>query len=244
MPYNWIGHIPFAYDLIRKLQPRLLVELGTHTGNSFLAMCESVLDYNLGTQIYAIDTWVGDQHAGSYPEQVYKNLSKYVDAHYPFAHLLRKTFDEALQHFEDNSVDLLHIDGLHTYEAVKHDYETWLPKLADPSIILFHDVAETRDDFGVWQLWRELKDRHDTTYEFTHNHGLGIVLIDTKNTKTELKQWLEQNAKPNSSYHIYGEWLWYQYAYQELYDVLKATRTSKAFRIGKLLLTPLRLIFK
>ncbi|WP_342479224.1 class I SAM-dependent methyltransferase [Paenibacillus sp. FSL H7-0350] len=68
------------------------------------------------------------------------------------ASLLRMTFDEAVGTFEDNSIDLLHIDGLHTYEAIKHDYECWLPKLADNSVVLFHDITVRMDDFGVYQL--------------------------------------------------------------------------------------------
>src|SRR5690606_32411329 len=144
LPYNWIGHIPFVYDLVRQFQPKQIVELGTHTGNSFLTICESVHDHNLQTSVYAVDTWRGEAHAGRYSGRVYEDLLEYTRSRYPFAHLLRKTFDDACNDFAQGSVDLLHIDGLHTYDAVKHDYETWLPKMSDASIILFHDIMEKR----------------------------------------------------------------------------------------------------
>lgn len=177
-PYSWVGHIPFASWLVRVGKPRVIVELGTHSGNSYFAICQAVKQYETGSKCYAVDTWQGDAHALSYGVEIYEMVRKHNEEYYAsFSTLLRMTFDEALSNFEDASVDLLHIDGLHTYEAVKHDFETWLPKLAPGAIVLFHDTNVRKDDFGVWKYWAELKAQYANGIEFLHSHGLGVLQI-------------------------------------------------------------------
>jgi hypothetical protein len=104
-------------------------------------------------------------------------LASYVDAAYSgFAKMLRMTFDEALEQFENDSVDLLHIDGLHSYEAVRHDFETWVEKLSPKGVVLFHDTQVFDRGFGVHHLWTELREKH-FGFEFLHSHGLGVLLV-------------------------------------------------------------------
>lgn len=177
LPFAWVEHIPFAFFLVETLRPRLVVELGTHSGNSYNAICQAVELAGLSTQCFAVDTWEGDVHAGSYDSSIYDELAAYQSSTYAkFSSLLRMTFDDALGRFADGSIDLLHIDGLHTYEAVKHDFETWLPKVAPGGVILMHDIAVREHDFGVWQLWDEIK-KSFRTAEFSHGYGLGIVFV-------------------------------------------------------------------
>ncbi len=173
----WYGHVPFGYWLTCQARPRVLVELGTHNGVSYSAFCDAVLDSNLATRCFAIDTWLGDQSAGLYGEEVYKNFRQFHDQRYSaISTQLRMTFDEALGQIPDGTIDLLHIDGEHTYDAVRHDFESWLPKLSNWAVILFHDTNVRERNFGVWRLWHELRQVYPG-FEFLHASGLGVLAI-------------------------------------------------------------------
>ncbi len=176
-PPSWTMHAPLAMWLIEMLRPSVFVELGTYSGTSYCAFCQAVQQLSIPSKCYAVDTWKGDPHASMYGEEVFKELGAYHDANYAsFSRLVREDFDSARAHFADGSIDLLHIDGYHTYDAVKHDFESWLPKLSSRGVVLFHDTNVHERDFGVAQLWAELKQRYPSL-EVLHGHGLGILLV-------------------------------------------------------------------
>ncbi|MBX3658431.1 MAG: class I SAM-dependent methyltransferase [Ramlibacter sp.] len=177
----WAGHIPFASWLIRIAQPSIFVELGSFIGVSYLAFCQAIASSGAHrTRAFAVDTWEGDGHTGPYDESIFETLRRNHDPLYAdFSSLLRMTFDAALSRFDDACIDLLHIDGFHTYTAVRHDFETWLPKMSHRGIVLFHDIAVRRDDFGVHQFWLEVCDRYPS-FSFEHSHGLGVLLVGTE----------------------------------------------------------------
>jgi O-antigen biosynthesis protein len=173
----WWTHVPFAFWLTSAATPRQIVELGTHEGVSYSAFCEAVVRTGLETRCYAIDTWAGDAHAGDYDRTVYDDLRAFNELHYAnFSELIRSNFDEAVAHFEDGVIDILHIDGLHTYDAVRHDFETWKPKLSERGIVLFHDTNVKQGDFGVWRFWAEISKLYPH-FEFLHGHGLAILAV-------------------------------------------------------------------
>ena len=176
----WAEHVPFAMYLISALRPRTFVELGTFRGVSYCAFCQAVVSLSSNTKCFAVDTWEGDEQAGRLEEGVLGKLRAHHDPLYSdFSSLLEKTFDEALVDFADGTVDLLHIDGFHTYDAVKHDFDTWLPKMSTRGIIIFHDIAVRKDGFGVWQFWEELC-RRFPNFSFSHGNGLGVLLVGTE----------------------------------------------------------------
>lgn len=175
----WAGHKYFGYDLVRNLRPKKIVELGTHLGCSLFTFAQAVYDGKLKSQLDAIDTWLGDKHSSLYGEHILHRVQEIKQACYPKVNinLVRKTFDEAVRDYPNNSIDLLHIDGLHTYSAIKHDYETWFPKVKKSGIILLHDIAVQKWGFGVYKLLDQVK-RDFKTIEFTHSYGLGVIFKD------------------------------------------------------------------
>jgi hypothetical protein len=174
-PPSWLEHIPFAFWIVDVLRPAVLVELGTQSGNSYAAFAQAVQTLGLSTACYAVDTWQGDPQAGFYDESVFTEWTSYHDRHFSaFSRLIRSSFEEAVQHFSDGSIDLLHSDGCHTYESVSADFARWRPKLSRRGVILIHDINVRERDFGTWRLWEELK-AQSPSFEFLHGHGLGVV---------------------------------------------------------------------
>lgn len=170
----WLGHGPFAIWLVHALRPRTIVELGTHHGFSYFCLCQGVAEAGLEARCFAVDTWWGDDHAGFYGEDIHSEVVARNARYAGFSTLLRKTFADALDDIADGSVDLLHVDGRHSYDDVKADFESWIPKLSARAVVLFHDTAVRDRGFGVRRYWAEIA-RTRPSVNFPHAHGLGVL---------------------------------------------------------------------
>ena len=201
MKYSpWSGHRLFAYDYVCNIKPQCIVELGSYYGCSSFTFLQAIKDKGLDTLFYAIDTWAGDSFTkNDYVENIYEEYQKLYRNCFSAqkAYVLRMTFDEAVKKFEDNTIDLLHIDGSHNYEDVKHDFELWKGKVKNNGVIFFHDIGEDElfgKKMGSHLFWEEIKTKYGCTVEFPFSFGLGILFLNEKNWRKFI------NAIDNSYY--------------------------------------------
>jgi len=164
----WTGHRDFAIWLVERVHPEVTVDLGVDYGYSLFSFAMP----EIGT-VYGIDSFQGDAHAGERTD-TYEYVTQFQREH-EFANvkLVRGWFSDIAQIWRD-PIDILHIDGLHTYEAVEQDWNNWSPLVRDNGVILLHDVCSYPDvtEFFNKITWPKM--------HFTHSHGLGVV---SKNAK-------------------------------------------------------------
>jgi O-antigen biosynthesis protein len=170
-PSDWIEHIPFAYWLIHTITPQTLVELGRPASSSYAAFCQAVQDEGLETRCYAVEC----PQKGEDAPQTAEPTPSSTD-YSAFSQTFRCTFDEAALRFADSSIDLLHIDGIQSYDAGRDVFKKWLPKLSARGVVLLHHTNDLHGDAGIWRLWNDVASRWPC-FEFLHGRGLGILCV-------------------------------------------------------------------
>jgi len=105
------------------------IEIGVGGGKSAQMWCEAIP----GLQLIGID---------SYPGRASRHFSKAQKrAEQCGFQLLRISSMEAVDKFEDESVDFVHIDGDHTFDFVMLDIIRWTPKVKKGGLVLCHDYC-------------------------------------------------------------------------------------------------------
>ena len=163
IPTAWTDHITFAQWIVNKQQPEVIVDLGVAFGYS--SFCFGLPKIG---KIYGIDTFEGDPMSG------HNNTFDYVKQKRKELNMNNITFIKGyfglVAKQWKKPIDILHIDGFHTYNAVKNDYDTWSKFVKDDGVILFHDTCVPH--YGV----REFFDKIPLSKtNFTCSHGLGVV---------------------------------------------------------------------
>jgi len=203
----WAEHAPFASWLIDAARPRTVLELGTHNGFSFFAMAEAARRLGLPTVLTAVDSWLGDDQAGFYSEEVFGEVSAIAERDYPATtRLIRAYFADAADQIDDGSIDVLHIDGRHGYDDVLADYTAYRGKLSERGVVIFHDTHEFQPSFGVHRLWKEVA-ATAPSFEFHHGHGLGVLAVGSEVPTAVLDFLAEADRDPESvrdTYHRLG----------------------------------------
>jgi hypothetical protein len=128
------------------------VELGCYKGKSTSFIGVEIHKRKRDINFFAVDSFQGATNSTDANEiKAYEGISEIEESYTYNVSLIGnkiKTIvsltDEAAQYFDDSSVDVVFVDGGHSYEVVKADILAWLPKVKKGGIISGHD-------FNAWQ---------------------------------------------------------------------------------------------
>ena len=171
-------------EIIKAQAPVRSLEIGTNYGGTLLLLCSlSAPD----AQIISIDLPSG-RFGGGYPKRkipLYRQFPKSGQQ----LHLIRGDSPPSRNQSarrarpQNQPLDYLFLDGDHTYEGVRQDFEMYSPLVRSGGIIAFHDIAKHAPDSGcdVDKFWNEIK-THYRHQEFIENPkqglgGIGILFV-------------------------------------------------------------------
>ncbi len=166
---------------ISQQQPSTVLEIGTASGGT-LFMYSRVASAD--ATIVSVDL-PGGSFGGGYSESRIKLYEAFALPNQNL-HLIRadshlqETFDIVGKCFENRSIDFIFIDGDHTYEGVRSDFEMYSKLVSKNGYIAFHDTVYAP---GVKKFWLEIKDQYEFTQEWidtdSPRYGIGLVKITT-----------------------------------------------------------------
>lgn len=172
----WVGHANFAEWLVNRVQPKVTVDLGVDYGFSLFALASP----KIGT-VYGIDSFEADAHAGHH-EDNYDVVMEFKEKHnFDNVEVIKGWFSDIAQTW-DKPIDILHIDGLHTLEAVTEDWNNWSKFVPDTGVIIMHDVISF-PELGAFYNQIQVPKAY-----FEHSAGLGIAVKDEKLLEDIVKQ--------------------------------------------------------
>lgn len=176
-PMQIESEIVEALEEIQKLKPKYIVELGSARGGSIL-LWSRVADP--AATIVSISLPDGNFGGGS-------SLRVPFFKRFPLPgqtlHIIRsdsqiqKTVDMTKSCLKNNPVDFLFIDADHTPAGVRTDFNLYSPLVRKGGVIAFHDIAITEPEYGVKDLWLELKTQYNTRDIYGHPVSYGIGLL-------------------------------------------------------------------
>lgn len=171
--------------VFKERNPKYILEIGTALGGTLFCFSKLAPD---DATIISIDL-PGGKFGGGYPERkepLYRSFKKERQKLF----LLRedshteKTLDKVKAILNGKQIDFLFIDGDHSYEGVKKDFEMYSLLVKKEGVIVFHDVAlNGKEELvgGAPRFWREIKNNYQYS-EFVSNinrdgYGIGVLFL-------------------------------------------------------------------
>lgn len=154
------SEIEALLDLLSKEKPRVLMEIGTMNGGTLFLYARIAAE---DAKLLSVDLpWA--RYGYGYPKYKVPLYRTFVRPSQTL-HLLRAnshenpTLEKVKELLDTQTIDFLFLDGDHTYQGIRQDFEMYSPLMTKGGIVGFHDIAphppETECD--VFRFWNEIK---------------------------------------------------------------------------------------
>lgn len=164
--------------------PTTVMEIGTANGGTFYTWCRYL---DSASTIISLDL-PGGNFGGGYT----RKKTHFFEEFSPNKELVfvrqdshdERTLQRVREAVPDSGIDFLFIDGDHTYEGVKQDFEMYSPLVSEGGLIAFHDIVDGPEENvgGVPEFWRELKTERETeeivaNWDEQDGYGIGLIFV-------------------------------------------------------------------
>lgn len=179
-PYQVRSEITRFLDFAKRLSAKTVVEIGTAKGGTLFLL----------TRIAHPDALIVslDSRHGHDFNRTNEALFRLFPRGKQVLHLIRgnshspRTLRELQSVLNGAKIDLIFIDGDHTYSGVRRDFINILPLMARNGAMAFHDISAIKVDYHmieVSRFWAEVKRcyRHHEFVDREAPLGIGVLLV-------------------------------------------------------------------
>ncbi len=176
--------LPFL-ELLKNRRPDSVLEIGTFTGGSLFLFTRIASD---NAHIISVDL-PGGVYGGGYAAwkiplfKSFASRQQQINLIRANSHL-DQTLLQVKSCLDSKAIDFLFIDGDHTYEGVRRDFEMYSPFVSPDGIIALHDIvpALANNGSGVHRFWIEVKKKY-RHIEFVRDWkqgscGIGVLFVE------------------------------------------------------------------
>ena len=174
--------LTWLLKILEELKAGVIMEIGTAKGGTLFLFTRASEDDAL---IISLDL-PGGLFGGGYPAWM-SYLFRSFGRDHQTIHLVRgdshslDAVNEVRGALKGRKIDFLFIDGDHTYEGVKRDFETYSPFVRKGGIVAFHDICASGEGVGVQRFWEEIRQIYQTKV-FVNEHsvekfGIGVLSL-------------------------------------------------------------------
>ena len=189
VPIQKKNEIRKLLEILKIENPKKILEIGTANGGTLFLLCK-ILSPN--SVISSIDLPEGKYGGDFYPEwkiPLYESFAKSTQK----IHLIRddshdiKILAKLKKTLEGEKLDFVLIDGDHSYNGVKQDFEMYSCLVKHGGMIAFHDIKNGPKEYvgGVPKFWEEISSRFPSIEIINEDdepgYGIGIIFLNKKN---------------------------------------------------------------